>query len=756
MGISGLLPLLKSIHRPSNLKQFAGQTIGVDAYGWLHRGTVACAIELALGQQTTKFVDFALHRVRMLIHFGVTPYLVFDGDYLPSKAATEEQRARSREESKRLGLELYKLGKKSQAHQELQKAVDVSPEMARQLIEELKAMGVDYIVAPYEADSQLAYLERKGIIDGILSEDSDLLVFGAKHLLTKLDRYGNCVEIRRNDFTACREINLAGWTDTEFRRMAILSGCDYLTSMNGLGLKTAYRLVRKHKTVEKVLHSVQFDGQHRVPSGYLEAFRQAELTFLHQRVFCPHAKCLVMYTEPSEEIDTDEMQFIGKYVEPEVAMGVARGDLHPMTKEPLIVQPRSLSTPRVSVNRHSTRPGLVDLKGNKPIDSFFENKRTPLAELDPNSFTPSPSQQRLLQRPNASWSASPATSRVVNPATALHRRGPTVPASAPAAPQRGVHSTRGAVASIPQKRARLLSDADEKSSTATKGEIGRSRFFSSSAPEPSPSIRKSSGHNTTKGSNANLWSDDSVDDIMANLPDVSDSLVSSKKPKVPIFQGQSIACKSRPQKPTDNRSIAKPGRNYDDTPIHASKSHGKDTSPFSVGSGSSVFDHHVSAELQALRDKFSYTPLAKGSKSCLTKQSEIMTNQETKTRKDYKVQRASSGPSTSDVLEPVSPEQLKTTASRGRDMQASGLPDLPSKGELEQRNDLNSVSTDAVEVVLASDGLEPPDPILSEMKGKGSEDLIVSDSEYESDGELGTPVKVKPSLDLGKFAFVPR
>lgn len=52
---AGLLPLLNSIHKPCNLKSFAGLTIGVDAYGWLHRGTVACAIDLALGKPTTKY-----------------------------------------------------------------------------------------------------------------------------------------------------------------------------------------------------------------------------------------------------------------------------------------------------------------------------------------------------------------------------------------------------------------------------------------------------------------------------------------------------------------------------------------------------------------------------------------------------------------------------------------------------------------------------------------------------------------------------
>jgi exonuclease-1 len=51
---AGLLPLLKSIHRPTELKKYAGETFGVDGYGWLHRGAVACAIELAQGKPTRK------------------------------------------------------------------------------------------------------------------------------------------------------------------------------------------------------------------------------------------------------------------------------------------------------------------------------------------------------------------------------------------------------------------------------------------------------------------------------------------------------------------------------------------------------------------------------------------------------------------------------------------------------------------------------------------------------------------------------
>jgi len=130
--------------------------------------------------------------------------------------------------------------------------VDVTPQMARHFIEALKLAGVKYVVAPYEADAQMYYLEHKGIVDAIISEDSDLLVFGCKNLITKLSQFGECVHICRDDFPRCKELSLAGWTDVEFRCMAILSGCDYLESIPRMGLKTAHRLVRKHKDINKV------------------------------------------------------------------------------------------------------------------------------------------------------------------------------------------------------------------------------------------------------------------------------------------------------------------------------------------------------------------------------------------------------------------------------------------------------------------------------------------------------------------------
>jgi exonuclease 1 len=54
MGITGLLPLVKSIQRHVEIKKYHGKTLGVDTYGWLHPAAIGCATELAQGRPTRK------------------------------------------------------------------------------------------------------------------------------------------------------------------------------------------------------------------------------------------------------------------------------------------------------------------------------------------------------------------------------------------------------------------------------------------------------------------------------------------------------------------------------------------------------------------------------------------------------------------------------------------------------------------------------------------------------------------------------
>jgi exonuclease-1 len=161
-------------------------------------------------------------------------------------------------------------------------------------------------------------LERIGSVHGVITEDSDLLVFGCRTVLFKLDAVTSTVAcILRSDFgsitSAESGISLSGWSDVQFRAMAILSGCDYLPSIPGIGLKTAWSLLRKYRTPEKVIRAVKLEGKKDVPRDYLRDFKLAEKVFLHQRVYDPESQRIVNMTPiPQGDVwDENTEAFVG-------------------------------------------------------------------------------------------------------------------------------------------------------------------------------------------------------------------------------------------------------------------------------------------------------------------------------------------------------------------------------------------------------------------------------------------------------------
>ena len=81
------------------------------------------------------------------------------------------------------GLEFQEKGKNKEAFECFQKCVDVTPEMAYQVILALRQLKVEYIVAPYEADAQLTFLTMHGYVDAVITEDSDLIAYGCEKVL---------------------------------------------------------------------------------------------------------------------------------------------------------------------------------------------------------------------------------------------------------------------------------------------------------------------------------------------------------------------------------------------------------------------------------------------------------------------------------------------------------------------------------------------------------------------------------------------
>ena len=99
MGISGLLPVLKSVTEQVPLSRFKGKLIAVDGNVWIHRGTYACAMELAEGTPTIAYVRFCQKMAELITSLGVRLLIVFDGRSLPAKGPAHQRRREKRRQA---------------------------------------------------------------------------------------------------------------------------------------------------------------------------------------------------------------------------------------------------------------------------------------------------------------------------------------------------------------------------------------------------------------------------------------------------------------------------------------------------------------------------------------------------------------------------------------------------------------------------------------------------------------------------------
>ena len=139
-----------------------------------------------------------------------------DGQRVPLKADTAADRREGKAEHLEAGLKAEKeagqlfrrhdkLGsdrKWDEAREHFKCCISITSDMVQKTIIALKQMvpPVEFIVAPFEADAQIAALCMSGYAALAITEDSDLVVYSItteRHfpILFKLDREGQCEEL---------------------------------------------------------------------------------------------------------------------------------------------------------------------------------------------------------------------------------------------------------------------------------------------------------------------------------------------------------------------------------------------------------------------------------------------------------------------------------------------------------------------------------------------------------------------------------
>lgn len=121
----------------------------------------------------------------------------------------------------------------------------------------LHTKSIDFMVAPYESDSQIAKLISLGLADIAITEDSDLVVYGVKVIL-KLNQDGECdfVDLNKWKPEDVDNVFLKQYLSLDYvgrLESAILSGSDYNNSVRGIGIKRAIKHLTKLKTMNNVI-----------------------------------------------------------------------------------------------------------------------------------------------------------------------------------------------------------------------------------------------------------------------------------------------------------------------------------------------------------------------------------------------------------------------------------------------------------------------------------------------------------------------
>ncbi|CAA9986629.1 exonuclease I, putative [Plasmodium knowlesi strain H] len=212
MGINNLLPFLKPIARSTHISKYKNEVVGVDIMCWIHRGLVSCAYDVIMDNYNDSYLSFIEKMLECIYEHNIKVIFVFDGEELPEKRAENVIRNERREKAKKEAQEIIKSVKDPRSdvtvRRKCTQALSVSKEIIRTVMNFCKTKNIDYIISPFEADAQLSYLCRMGYISCVISEDSDLLVYGCPRVLYKLKNTGECDEICLMPIDDLIDINL--------------------------------------------------------------------------------------------------------------------------------------------------------------------------------------------------------------------------------------------------------------------------------------------------------------------------------------------------------------------------------------------------------------------------------------------------------------------------------------------------------------------------------------------------------------------
>ena len=254
------------VKHETKLSNFSGSLVSVDAFNVIYQFLSSIRQNdgsplTDLNGNVTSHLSGIFYRTISLMNEGIKPIYVFDGKPSTLKQKTISERRLLKEKAK---INLEDAIEKGDVEKiaSLRRSINyITPEIVDECKTLLRFMGIPFVQAISEGEAQASYMSATNIVQGVISQDYDCLLFGARRVLRNFTLYGRRRISSRNIYVSVNPeymdleetLNSLQISRAKLIDIAILTGTDFNEGLPRVGARTALSLIRKNGSLENVL-----------------------------------------------------------------------------------------------------------------------------------------------------------------------------------------------------------------------------------------------------------------------------------------------------------------------------------------------------------------------------------------------------------------------------------------------------------------------------------------------------------------------